>query len=224
MKKNKSFSVFFLGGITSLAVLFSACPGAACFGCGGACYIPIISALGFSSAGLMASGWLTKLQPLFIAVGAILFTISYHSIFKKHKRNSGCPVELEHDCQYIKSEKKNTFVKVFYWICVVICIAVVVYPIIHKPAEMKIPFIKRHTEVIDSKYAFFDVDCLFWNEKSRSLACKGRVEPISLNVYKLHEYAVKNKILTLFTTCCSARMPQKNEMDSLGIGYVPLEL
>jgi len=224
MNKIKSFWVSFSAGIASFVALFAACPGAACFGCGAACYIPILSALGLSSAGFMTPEYFSYFQPLFIAISAVLFTIAYYSLYKKGKKEIVCESESIHDCRLKKPEKKNTFIKVFFWLSVIVCIGIFAYPIFNKSSGVKIPLNKSHNTTVHSGYGFFDTDCLYWDEESQSLMCKKRVQAISSNVYKLHEYAVKNNITTLFTTCCSARMPRKNEMDSIGIAYIPLDL
>lgn len=228
MKKIKTNIISFFAGIASLIPFLGSCPGAACASCGGACVTTVVSIFGISLSGFVATEVFEIIQPILIALSAVLFTVAFYSIYKKPKLNhceSGtCKI-------HPKSSKKAEFItKAVFWISLIASIVLFAFSIINRNSlnsELKtIPFTSNKSDhaKYNSEVAFFDVDCLFWDDDSKSLTCKsGRVEPISDKIYALHDYAVNQKIPMLFTTCCSANMPDNDDMNSLGMLYIPLD-
>lgn len=228
MKKIKTNIISFFAGIASLIPFLGSCPGAACASCGGACATSAMSVFGVSLSGFVSIEIFDIIQPVLIAFSAILFTIAFYSIYKKpkfdHCKSETCKIHP------YRSKKSELITKMIYWISLIASIILVAYFIITKNSQnsnlksISYTTNKSNLPKYNSKIAFFDVDCLFWDDNSKSLTCKGgRVEPFSDKIYALHEYAVKQKIPMLFTTCCSANMPDKNDMNSIGMLYVPLD-
>ena len=224
MRKTKSIVMSFLGSFAAFIPFLGACPGAACAGCGGACVTPVVTILGVSLSGIFASELWDILQPVFIALSAVLFTIAYFAIYRKPKREAACN-SAGCSLQNKPSQKQNLLVKVLFWVCLAFATAFFAYSLVQKVTYQKIPFNTSNMKTSEMKasYAFFDVDCLFWDKENKTLDCKGRVQPYATKVFELHDYATKNNIPVLFTTCCSAPMPDKNDMASKGMLYIPLD-
>jgi hypothetical protein len=78
--KIKSIWSSIVGGATSMfPILFASCKGGACVGL---CVTPVASLFGISTATIAASPITNILEPLFIALSAISFTVSYYSLYK----------------------------------------------------------------------------------------------------------------------------------------------
>jgi len=224
MKRTKQILTTISGSFAALIPLLGTCPGVACAGCGGACIAPVVSILGISVTGFFATQLWDVLQPFFIALSAILLTIAYFNIYRKPKEIDHCNSQ---SCTLKnKDQKKNTaFVKFLFWICVVLSIIFFSYFIYKKNSSVQVPYNKSNSNSVGMKapYAIFDVDCLFWDAETKALNCKGRAQPYASKVFKLHDFASKNNIPVLFTTCCSAPMPDKNDMSSKGMLFIPLD-
>lgn len=86
MSQKSSLKSTFLGFGSSLLSIAGLCGGGACVAtCGVVCLAPLASFLGISTAGLTV--WLDELLPLFIAISAVAFTISYYSLYKQPEGN-----------------------------------------------------------------------------------------------------------------------------------------
>ena len=78
----KSFKSTFLGLGSSTLSMALVCGKGACLAFCGAIYLaPLAGFLGISTAGL--TGWLDELLPLFVAISAVAFTVSYYSLYKQ---------------------------------------------------------------------------------------------------------------------------------------------
>ena len=67
----------------------------------------------------------------------------------------------------------------------------------------------------------WEVDCRELSEDGKTLQFRQRVEPLVAKLNELYDFARKRKLTTVFTTCCSGKMPQKgNRKDFL---FVPLQ-
>lgn len=73
---------------------------------------------------------------------------------------------------------------------------------------------------ISKKIGFFDVDSRELSEDGKELSFRDRVSPIIKKLDLLYDFAYKNKIKILFSTCCSGRFLKKNSFDY--VLYVPL--
>jgi nicotinamidase-related amidase len=224
MKKFKTNIVSFFGSLAAFIPFLGACPGAACTSCGGACITPVISIFGISLNGFFSSNLWNIMQPILIAISGVLFTIAYFSIYKNKPTNNHCN-SPECKLNPLKKEKSVNYSKNIFWFSLVISVSLFTYTIINNNFNQEISINKsKSISKQNSVYGFFDVDCLYWDENSKSLACKkGRVEPISEKVYTLHKFASKKNIPMLFTTCCSANMPTKTDMKSAGMLFIPLD-
>ena len=67
----------------------------------------------------------------------------------------------------------------------------------------------------------WDVDCRELSEDGKTLKFRQRVEPLAAKLNELYDFARRHELTTIFTTCCSGRMPPNvNHKDFL---FVPLQ-
>ncbi len=86
MSQKSSLTSTILGFGSSLLSVAGLCGGGVCVAACGVVYLaPLASLLGISTAGLTI--WLEELLPLFIAISAVAFTLSYHTLYKQTESN-----------------------------------------------------------------------------------------------------------------------------------------
>ncbi|MEM7512814.1 MAG: hypothetical protein AAF388_17925 [Bacteroidota bacterium] len=86
MSQKSSFKSTFLGLGSSTLSMALVCGKGACLAFCGAIYLaPLAGFLGISTAGL--TGWMDELLPLFVAISAVAFTVSYYSLYKQPAEN-----------------------------------------------------------------------------------------------------------------------------------------
>lgn len=224
MKKYKEIVVTLFGGLATFFTFLAGCPGLACAGCGAACFTPILSIFGLSLSGLLVSGIWEVLQPLLIALSAVLYTVAYFSIYKKQSVSELCFAQTCNS-QLTKSKQSGKAVKLFFWISLGISIILFSYTIKSRiaPKDIAINSLNNTPTILKSDTAFFDADFLYWDKVKKSFICKGSLDSLATKIYGLHEYARKNNIPVLLTTCCSFNMPVKNELNNTGVLYIPLD-
>jgi nicotinamidase-related amidase len=67
----------------------------------------------------------------------------------------------------------------------------------------------------------WEVDCRELSEDGKTLEFRQRVEPLIAKLNELYDFAGRHGLTTIFTTCCSGRMPPNvNRKDFL---FVPLQ-
>jgi len=67
----------------------------------------------------------------------------------------------------------------------------------------------------------WEVDCRELSEDGQTFKFRQRVQPLAAKLNALSDFARKGELTTVFTTCCSGRMPQNgNQKDFL---FVPLQ-
>jgi hypothetical protein len=74
---------------------------------------------------------------------------------------------------------------------------------------------------METKYAFFNVDCHERAKDGPGFICRPRVKPIGKKVDQLHEFAKERDVRIVFTTCCDGLMLKPDEADD--ILFVPVE-
>lgn len=212
------------GGIATLFTFLAGCPGLACAGCGAACFTPVLSIFGLSLSGLLVSGIWEVLQPLLIALSAVLYTVAYFSIYKKQAASEHCFAQACNS-QLAKSKQSGKAVKLFFWISLGLSVILFSYSIKSRitPKDIAINSLNNTSNIIKSDTAFFDADFLYWDKVKKTFICKGSLDSLATRIYGLHEYARKNNIPVLLTTCCSFNMPEKNELNNSGVLYIPLD-
>jgi hypothetical protein len=67
----------------------------------------------------------------------------------------------------------------------------------------------------------WEVDCRELSEDGESLILRQRVEPLAAKLNELYSLAQRRDLTTVFTTCCSGRMPRIG--DRKDFLYVPLQ-
>ncbi len=124
MKVKKSIWSTIVGGVTSaFPILFACCKGGACVG---VCVTPVASLFGISAATIAASPITNILEPLFIALSAISFTVSYYQLYvlPKLAYNTGNAC----DCQPNATEdRKIKISKLVFWLGIVLSIVFISY-------------------------------------------------------------------------------------------------
>lgn len=136
MRKWKILWMTFIGSMSSIVTFIVSVVGIGCAGtCGAACIAPIASLLGVSSLGFFASSIWKDLQPVLIAVTAVAFTINYFIIFKKPTAEQECAGCFCSEKEISGKRKKLKFIKVFYWVSVIISSLLIFYPIYSKLHE-----------------------------------------------------------------------------------------
>lgn len=73
---------------------------------------------------------------------------------------------------------------------------------------------------METRFAFFNVDCYERSEKNTGFCFRQRVKPIGRQVETLHSIAEKRNARIVFTTCCDGRMLTPDEAND--ILYVPV--
>ncbi len=122
--KIKSIWSSIVGGVTSaFPILFAACKGGACVG---VCVTPVASLFGISAATIAASPLTSILEPLFIALSAVSFTVSYYSLYVIPKLN--CSTGNSCDCGPTDKEKRNVNISKFvFWFGLLLSIGFISY-------------------------------------------------------------------------------------------------
>jgi|GEM_PF-1138358 len=122
--KIKSIWSSIIGGVTSaFPVLFACCKGGACVG---VCVTPVASLFGISAATIAASPLTSILEPLFIALSAISFTVSYYSLYVIPKLN--CATGNSCDCGPTEKEKRKVSIsKLVFWLGLILSISFITY-------------------------------------------------------------------------------------------------
>lgn len=111
MKNLKSIIPAISGSLGAAApVLLTCCKSTACIG---VCASPVASLLGISTAGLASSPLLNVFEPVFIAVSAVSFTISYYRLYKVAQpvscataEDCGCSPSLEKEKRSLKRSRR----------------------------------------------------------------------------------------------------------------------
>lgn len=221
MKNITALLTSFAAWMVSAIPFLGACPGVGCVGCGAACYTPAMSFFGLATSGIFASGVFLKLQPLFIALSAVLLTIGFFAIYRDKKFNNP-----EFRKMFPKLARRNKLTKVFYWVCVVISLSFIVYPLIYSGSQNDKELVSKLTklEKPGPDVAFFNVDCLEYDTGKKSLTTyRPRVEYLAPQLDSVKNYALKHEIPMLITTCCSGRMPKKTELKREEAVFVSLK-
>jgi hypothetical protein len=74
---------------------------------------------------------------------------------------------------------------------------------------------------MNSNIGLWEVDCRELSEDGETLVLRQRVEPLEAKLDELHELARRCELTTVFTICCSGRMPQN--ADNSSFLFVPLQ-
>lgn len=122
--KVKSIWSSIAGGISSaFPILFACCKGGACVG---VCVTPVASLFGISAATIAASPITHILEPLFIALSAVSFTVSYYSLYVLPKLN--CSTDNACGCAPNDKEKRKMNISKFvFWLGIVLSIGFISY-------------------------------------------------------------------------------------------------
>ena len=125
MENKKSIWTSITGGVTSaVPILFACCKGGACVG---VCVTPIASIFGISAATIAASPVTAILEPLFIALSAVSFTVSYYSLYVIPKMTA-CGAGNNCACGPDDATKKKVnFSKLIFWLGIVLSIGFISY-------------------------------------------------------------------------------------------------
>lgn len=122
--KIKSIWTTVVGGVTSaFPILFAACKGGACVG---VCVTPVASLFGISAATIATSPLTNILEPVFIALSAVSFTVSYYSLYVIPRLN--CSTDNSCACEPTDNEKRKIFIsKIVFWLGLVLSIGFISY-------------------------------------------------------------------------------------------------
>jgi nicotinamidase-related amidase len=71
-----------------------------------------------------------------------------------------------------------------------------------------------------NKIGLWEVDCRELSKDGRTWELRQRVKPLAVKLDQLGDFARKHELTTVFTACCSARMPQRGGRG--GFLFVPL--
>jgi len=123
MKIKSIWSSIVGGVISAVPIVFAACKGGACVG---VCVTPIASLFGISAATIAASPLISILVPLFIALSAVSFTVSYYSLYVIPKLNCSTGNSCECDSTDKKKRKINSS-KIVFWLGLVLSIGFISY-------------------------------------------------------------------------------------------------
>lgn len=124
MESKKSIWSSIVGGVTSaFPILFACCKGSACVG---VCVTPVASLFGVSAATIAASPLTSILEPLFIALSAVSFTVSYYSLYVIPKLN--CATGNSCNCAPSPKEKRKISTsKAVFWLGLILSIGFISY-------------------------------------------------------------------------------------------------
>ena len=132
MNSKKTLWTTFTGSISSIITFIATCCGPGCIGvCGTGCILPVATILGISTSGIFASVWWEVLQPIFMVISAVFFTVAYYTIYRQPKLQNSCCGENDLKINQ-KIMKKNRLLKYFFWIALIISIDMFVYSIYTK--------------------------------------------------------------------------------------------
>ena len=92
----------------------------------GVCVTPVASLFGISAATIAASPLTSILEPVFIALSAVAFTVSYYSLYVIPKLNCSTPNSC--DCAPTDNEKRKiTISKLVFWFGLILSIGFISY-------------------------------------------------------------------------------------------------
>lgn len=125
MESKKSIWSSMAGGLSSaFPLLFACCKGGACVG---VCVTPVASLFGVSAATLAASPVIALLEPLFIALSAVSFTVSYYTLYAIPRKLS-CSSGNTCNCATSPAENRRIKIsKIVFWLGLVLSIGFISY-------------------------------------------------------------------------------------------------